>query len=71
MGRDEFLRLFKNNEEAFRIMYALACNKEKDQFVRCSNFISINREDYTIRANHGTAAIPKEFIHNNYNIKKA
>jgi len=31
--------------------------------------VSINREDYVLRNYHGTAAIPKEFVVNNANIK--
>jgi len=49
MPRDEFLRMFKINEEAWRVMYATASEKEQFLFNRCFNFVAINREDERVR----------------------
>ena len=49
MPRDEFLRMFKNQEEAWKVMYNSASEKEQFMFNRCFNFVAINREDERIR----------------------
>ena len=41
--------MFKVNEEAWRVMYATASEKEQFLFNRCFNFVNINREDERVR----------------------
>ena len=41
--------MFKTSEEAWKVMYATASEKEKFLFNRCFNFVAINREDERMR----------------------
>lgn len=45
MEREHFLRLFKTNEEAWKIMFKCAQEKEKDIYNRCNNFMKISATD--------------------------
>ena len=48
MSRRDFLRLFKTNEEAWRIMYSYAVEREKQITKACFNFVKVSNEEKNI-----------------------
>ena len=54
MGRTDFLRMFKGNEEAWKTMFAVATEKESKLFDRCYTFVNINNEEKTTRNIRGS-----------------
>ena len=45
MSRVDFLRLFKQNEAAWHIMYENAMTKEQNYANSCYNFVGVSNED--------------------------
>ena len=44
MKRDDFMRLFKTNEEAWRLMYDAAKKREEHIFQTCYTFVNVSNE---------------------------
>jgi len=44
MNRPDFMRLFKTNEEAWKIMQANAMDKERQLMKTCYNFVNISQK---------------------------
>ena len=44
ISRRDFLRMFKSNEEAWRIMYSYAAEREKQINEACFNFVKVSKE---------------------------
>jgi len=49
MKRDDFLRLFASNENAWKIMFEHAKKQEKQYDDHCMNFVSVTNEDKLAR----------------------
>jgi hypothetical protein len=50
MNREDFLRLFKTNEESWRIMFDGAKSREQQVYHACLNFVHVCNESHKIRS---------------------
>lgn len=61
MPREEFLRLFKTNEEAWKVMFIDMKLREKQIFDRCFNFVGVSNEDQKLRLAQADRSINVDF----------